>query len=263
MPLKHSVETFLVLVLGILIVLAGVAAALLPAFATHPIPWMIALGVGLLYPLALHPLFTARRADYPLRTLHVVPALIIGVALLLQIFSSMWPVAALALAFFTWGWSMIVVVPALLLLLFFCVRVIRQRNLRSAFLALLLIPFAVTAYLHEYPQWQNGGVVAVQPSSSQNLAASQHPDEEQVRMQLRRMQRRQERLARLDGQDQVIAVHGAKDSLLIAAATQPGSGAKPPHLPSSGMATEAMMITMIGVYCGVLHQRMKRRIMFA
>lgn len=256
MPLKHSTETLLTFLLALLIVLAGVASALLPPFATSPITWGALLVVAALYPIVLTPLFRARRADNTFRLLHALPFVLLLGALKLQLLSQWRPSLQRALTWYTWGWSLIPVALALFVLLLFCLRIMRQRGVRSTALLSLFVPFAVLAVFSEEQR------TPVPTPSETNLARSSDPKEEQWRIKLRSLNRRQARItARAQTGDLVVALRGAKNSVLIASDLQSGSNHSkpPPRLPSSGMGAEVMTLTMLAGYCGVVHIRAKKR----
>jgi hypothetical protein len=116
----------------------------------------------------------------------------------------------------------------------------------------------------------------MEPAQAGNLDASQHPDEEQWRMQMRRMERRKQRLAREGTQDSSVAVSlpvaGARSGVLIAVnpsslSSMPGASsssssvrkAPPPRLSSSGPGDIAEVgLLFLAAYSGVLHQRARR-----
>jgi|CXWL01.1.fsa_nt_gi hypothetical protein len=283
MPLKHSTETLLVFFLGIAIVIAGFVCALLPPLVVTPIPWVVAFGVALAYPLSLYPLFKERRADYLFRGLHFTPALILLIWFLLQVLATYYPIVATVLPWYTWGWSTPVVIAGFLTLFWFCLRVIRQWTTRAGLLTLLLVPFVFLGMLGEKMQWpsevasvlwnlpkQNstGAVIASVSSSasSKNLEKSLNETEEKYRAELRRIARRQIRVSHL--QLQPASVHGATYGAYIA--SQSGSltsafisskpKGNPPHLPSSGMGVEAIFLAMCAGYCAVLHERARQRV---
>jgi hypothetical protein len=274
MPLKHSTETLLVLVLAVLLVLAGIMSAILPSVSEHPGAWIFLLAITILYPVSLYPFFRDRRADYEFRLLHFAPALVLFLSLLLEIAASMRPAVERLLHWYRFGWSFAIVTLILLLLWLFCLRVIRERWTRSVILLVLFVPFAVLAALSERKQWNpqltalltrpaelgsHSGVIIAGTqgtSSEKNLAPSSHADEEAWRMQLRRMDRRDARLAAHSLSGQTAPVRGAQNGMMIAANVQSGSSSSaPPHLPSSGMGTDALMLSMVAGYCALLHRR--------
>ncbi len=285
MPLKHSTETWLVALLGVAIVLAGVACAILPSPVHAPLLWILLFAVSLAYPLSLYPLFQARRADYEFRVLHFLPALILFVWLILELLLSYIPSIGGLMSAYRWGWSLPAVLGSLAALVWYCLHVIRQRAARLRFLALLFVPFVILGILGENFQWpeQLASVLSGSSSSivtgsgttiiagtvssetSSNLNPSSDPDEEKLRMALRRQERRKARL--LEMQNEPVAVHGAKDGIAmigryssLIAANIPGGTNPPPHLPSSGIGgVEAVALMFVAAYCAILHERARRR----
>src|SRR5438552_2256650 len=94
MPLKHSTETTLIVILAIVTMLTGVACAVLPPPTAQPIPWAILFVATIAYPLALEPFFRQRRADYAFRLLHLAPALMLILWLALTLLAPGRPVLA-------------------------------------------------------------------------------------------------------------------------------------------------------------------------
>ncbi len=279
MPLKHSTETWLVVFLGIAIMVAGIACAVLPALTYAPLLWAILFALSIAYPLSLYPLFKERRADYEFRMLHFVPAGMLVLWLLLQLLTLAIPAVAILTSFFVWGWSLPLVILSFAALTWFCLHVIRQRQQRLTFLAVALALFLGIAIAGETFKWpeQIASILSGSSSStssvpviagadssagSSNLGKSDDPSEEKLRVTLRRMERRKERLAELA--DDPLVVRGAIDGVLMASsqgsviAAVP-SKTTPPHLTSSGMETQAFILAVIALYCGLLHQRAKNR----
>ncbi len=105
----------------------------------------------------------------------------------------------------------------------------------------------------------------VSSESSSNLNPSTDENEEKWRAELRRLERRKERLALL--QNQPHSVSGAKDGVVItgsqssqvsAIPTKPVTN--PPHLPSSGFGMELFVPSILAAYTATLHRRAKKRI---
>lgn len=286
MPLKHSTETRLVFLLGLMIVLAGAAAAFLPPLSVRVVPWAIAFIISIIYPLALYPLFKERRADYEFRALHFVPALMLLLWLTIDILAGLKPQWQAVQAWVTWGWSVLIVLVAFVLLALFCLRVIRQRWPRMALLFAVLLPFLFISQLSERMQWDEQmamilwniqgsgtGNDVIAGTTSGNLAPSDDEQEEQWRAQLRRMERRRERLEENGtgtvASHSVSSVSGAKSAAIIAAGGIPKTsassvkGAKsskaPPRLPSSGFGSEALALTMMGLFTATMHRRAMKK----
>ncbi len=279
MPLKHSTETFLLALLAVVIVVTGIACAVLPLPTVNPVPWAVLFSLSIAYPLALYPLFRERRADNAFRLLHFLPALILLVWLGLSLFASGHPILSFVRRWFTWGWSLPVVAISFFALLWFCLDVLRQRMSRVILLLVLLVPFLAFAVIGENNRWptrvasvlntqrfgssSSTAIVAVTVASQSNLSKSPHASEEQYRANLRRMERRTARLAAL--QSSVPSVKGATVGAMIANDLPVVSQREArithlsPNLTSSGPATEAMMVMFVAMYCAVLHVRARRR----
>jgi hypothetical protein len=214
MPLKHFTETVLVVVLGGAVLLTGAIVGILPPLSQSIIPWLIAFILSLVYPLALYPMLRSRRADYPFRVLHFAPAFMLLLWLALDLLASVLPGAWFFRSLVVWGWAAIIVLVMFLLLAAFCLQVIRQRTSRLTFLAILLVPFIAFGVLSEHYRWRDqvasavwprlgigsGTIVAAVPDDLRNTQPSQNPDEEQWRAQMRRMDRRNERLKTESGE---------------------------------------------------------------
>jgi len=223
MPLKHFTETFLVILLGVIIALTGLLISTLPPLPMGAIPWVIVFILSVIYPLVLTPLFQQRRADNAFRLLHWFPAVMLLVWLGFQLIALyVSPAAGLgAAASYTWGWTMTAVVIGLILLAFFCFKVIRRRLPRVGLLAALLVLFVGSAIASETTtaQWETElasvlwgnewwqefgsgsflgtgtGMIASTGSGDKNLEPSDDPNEEAWREQLRMQQQREERIA--------------------------------------------------------------------
>lgn len=258
MPLKHSTETWLVILLGGAVALTGVLCAFLQRLPNPSLLWAVFFAISVAYPLSLYPLFRDRRADYSFRLLHFMPAAMLLLWLLLRFAGFVLPVLATFSRGFVWGWSLSVVIPGFVALLWFCITVIRQRRQRSIFLMTLLVPFLVLALSGEHVEWS-------QRFSSSNLSPSSSVTEEKWRAELRRLERRRERLTLLERQPR--SVTGARDGVLITGsqssqvAMLPSKPVQdPPHLPSSGFGMEIFVPSMIAAYCATVHRRAKRRV---
>ncbi len=273
MPLKHDVETWLVILLAGMIALAGIAVTFLPPLSVQAFPWVVAFVISVLYPLALYPMLKERRAEYEFRALHFVPMLILLVWMALDLLASFRPEFAYLQEWYTWAWALPVVAAAFVLLMFFCLLVIRQRGARIVTLLLLLAPFIIFSQWSERSEWdrklaavfwngqQTGTGIIASGNTSSNLAPSDNKEEEKWRMQLRRMERRSQRIEQ-DQQSGAISVRGASDGVVIASGGTPripaasgSSSSAPPVLPSSGFGSEGVMLVMVAGYCATIHRR--------
>lgn len=276
MPLKHATETALVLLLAVMIALAGVAVAFLPPVSVSILPWAIAFAISLIYPLALYPMMRERRADHSFRLLHFVPAAILLIWLVLDLLASFVPGLQWLQSWFTWAWALPFVALAFLALLAFCLNVIRQRLPRMSALAAVFLPFLLLSLLSERQDWDRKlagmlweapstgtGVVAGNMTGS-NLDPSADSVEEQWRAQLRRMERRRQRLEEEGSSassetSSVSSVRGATSGVIIASGGLPEKPLpKPtdaPHLPSSGFGAEGLALTMLAGCCTAIQRR--------
>lgn len=212
MPLKHLTETVLVVLLGVMIVLAGVMLDTLPLLPAGALPWAIAFGVALLYALVMYPTLKNNRAEYSFRLLHFLPALMLILWLIIQLVALKDARALVVHHWYTWGSALFAVVTGFLLLIAFCLSVIRRRAPRIALLLLLLVPFAGLAFASEqFLHWDQrvssivwrgnwwdlvgtGTFIAQRPApvtdSGTNLDPSANPAEEAWRRRLRALDER-------------------------------------------------------------------------
>lgn len=219
MPLKHFTETFLILVLALLILLTGVVVDTLPLLPEGALPWALSFAVALLYALAVYPMLKQNRADYSFRVLQFLPAGMLVLWLLIQFVALKEPRLLAVHQWYTWGWSIISVLLGFLLLIAFCLNVIRRRIPRIALLLLLLVPFAAFAFASEqYFHWDNtvsslvwqgnwwdlvgtGTFLAQNPKGNEvamddkNLDPSENPQEEAWRRRLRALDARRKEIA--------------------------------------------------------------------
>ncbi len=286
MPLKHATETFLVVLLGLIVLLTGCIAAFLPPLDQNPILWGVVFILSVVYALLLHPLFRTRRADNSFRLLHYFPALILLVWFVLEFFRESDPTVARMEELFLWGWTMPAVIVGFVLLAAYCLEVIRQRRARLTFLILLLVPFAVLAVSAQRLQWNPRIVAAlrtVEPVTTlrrwgivQQPSSAQQSSQQQWQMAQRRMERRGERLAQ---ENSSLQMEGAKDAGLNPIAGSAGTQMNvkgtstskhpavirktPPKLPPSGFGTEVAIPLVLACYTGVVHLRAKRRVVKA
>ncbi len=287
MPLKHSTETTLVGLLGVLIVVCGAALAALPPLAFSVWPWVALFLVTLAYPIAVYPLLKSRRAEYAFRALHAYPAVLALVWLAFAFARPVHPALEQAGRVFSWGWTAVGAGLGLLLLFLFCLQVIRQRARRGTVLgvlAVLLVAGAVAgehAGVPEHARFFFAQVIDPDFSvaDSPNLAFSDHAGEESWRMSLRRMSRREERLKnqeRPDAEATIASVSSQTQSQPMIAVLpsplqfKPTATAMPPafehpivdappRLSGTGPGVSAVIVLLLALYCAVLHDRARRR----
>jgi hypothetical protein len=145
MPLKHRTETLFVTILAIMLLLTGFVLATLPVLPRGIIPWAVVFVFTLLYPAVLMPFYRKERADHEFRSLHWFP---MTMAILWLIFATLaWlvPSTAVILVAYTWAWSLPLITFAIIGLLLFCSKVLRQLTKRTVYILGLFIPFAALA----------------------------------------------------------------------------------------------------------------------
>lgn len=267
----------MVVILGIFIVLAGAAAAFLPPVTVSVWPWAIAFIIALAYPLVLYPMLKERRADYEFRALHFAPALMLLVWVALDLLSTFRPQWQVLQSLYTWGWALGVVAAAFILLVLFCLRVIRQRWSRLGMLAMVFLAFLGVSQISEQKNWdselamvlwdgESTGSGSIAGGSSSNLSPSTDSQEEQWREQLRQMERRRQQIANGTGAVVSSKSSSSASSVIIAAAnsshsaaTGTGTVSPPPRLTSSGFGIETLGVLMAAGYCSVLHRKSMKR----
>ncbi len=287
MPLRHSTETALLLVLALVIALTGILSSTLPPIPAGGLPWLLSMILAVAYPVILTPLFRARRADTPLRTMHWYPAFILLLWFFLEVFALYVPSAQVLQQYFTVAWTLPAVAIGIIALVVYCLRVIRRRIPRIAVMLLLLVPYAavgmisargayyegeIAAVLWSGDWWQVFGSGAAIPSARWSLAgkgtsladleASEDVSEERWRDKLRAAERRSSREA--DRKSQAKSEGKTASAMSKASSTSSAplwrqTSSAPAALPSSGGALEVIAISMIALYSGVLHDRARRR----
>jgi hypothetical protein len=149
MPLKHHIETLLVVLLTGVTIVTGVFLATLPPVPAGFLPWTLIFVLVLLYPAALYPLLRRHRADYLFRALHFAPVSLVLLWLLSEVLILRDPSLTPLRMVLTWGWSLLPVLTTVVLLGAFCLHVIRRRVPRLSLMALLTIPFIASAVASE------------------------------------------------------------------------------------------------------------------
>ncbi len=287
MPLRHSTETALLLLLALVIALTGLVCATLPPIPAGGLPWLLCMLLAVAYPVMLTPLFRARRADTPLRTMHWYPALILLLWFFLELLSLYAPSMHVLQRYFTVAWTLPAVVVGLLALIVYCLRVIRRRIPRIAFILLLLVPYAafgmvsargayyegeIASVLWRGDWWQVFGSGAAIPSARWSLAGkgtsladigvSADASEERWREKLRAAERRSSREADRKSQaalERTSSSSAPKASSVSSSPVWRQTSSAPTTLPSSGGPFEVIVISMLALYSGVLHDRVRRR----
>lgn len=284
MPLKHSTETLLVIVLGVLLLVTGAILDVLPSLPEGTVLWGVAWALSVAYPLLLYPVLKERRADNSFRMLHFFPMGMLLLWLILEIASFYRPEVAFVNGLYTWGWSVLVVTIGFIALFGFSWHVLRQRNLRVAILTVLFVPFALLAVGGEVTPVRSlvadslsrvalvADVLKLSPlddedirEDEKNLVASADHEEESWRMRLRRMERRQDRIEVTSSSrsTEPPSIREPQKDVLItrdAPVTYGDTVEPPPDLASSGFmgGVDILGVVMIAGYCGILHRRLQR-----
>ncbi|MFH0851402.1 MAG: hypothetical protein V1876_01500 [Candidatus Peregrinibacteria bacterium] len=285
MPLKHATETFLVFLLGVVILLTGLLLPTLPDLPAGAVPWAILFALSILYPLSLFALFRRRRADHAFRLLHWIPALMLLLWLAIEVVALELPRTLLMMNWFTWGWTLSAVTVAFILLLSYCLQVVRRRVTRVTLLLLAFIPFVGGALASEQTthwdrqlasvlwggEWLQqlegkeilGVRLAGRLPTEQNLSASSDAGEEGWREKLRQAEqrRREAREQKLNASSgSVIAtLIPSLPSTALNGTELNNAKTQPSKLPSSGPEMAVFILLMLAGYTGVLHDRARRR----
>ncbi|MDA1208616.1 MAG: hypothetical protein O2904_01120 [bacterium] len=289
MPLKHTTETLLVFLLGVAIAITGMLMSWLPSATESLVPWAIIFVLSLMYPLALGPLLRSNRADNDFRLLHWIPSVMLLLWLALDFLSTYVPQIATSVAWYVWGWTLPAVIVGFIMLIVFCLRVIRRRSIRIMLLALAFVPFVVGAVGSEKYDWNTqvadllwqgdwwqvdlaipgkDGLIA--QKDDKNLQESSDSSEEAYRERLRALETRRDRIAarlqdRRNGNGNGNTLEGRVESSSSSSAYPVSvhydqASSKPAHLPSSGFGWNAIVIMMAAAYCSVLQKRAQERV---
>lgn len=294
MPLKHATETFLVLLLGVMILVTGLLLSTLPDLPLGILPWLLLFILSLIYPIALLPFLKSNRADYSFRWLHWTPAIMLLLWIILQFLSLTFYRILFLADLLTWSWALLGVTLAFVLLIAYCFQVVRRRNPRIGLLLLFYVLFAgmgiasseafswgdeLQAFLWERPVWDDLAKRHVTGSSSLlgwlvggpegSLEPSEDVKEERWREQMRALERRRERIReRLKQREADILAGRSSSSILVDGSDRSETGTgkelsevdtKPTKLPSSGGGFETLAMGMLALYTGTLHKRAARR----
>ncbi len=297
MPLKHFTETILIVLLAVITVLTGVLVSTLPHIPDGFLPWVGVFLGAVIFPALVYPLLKNNRADYSFRALHFAPVTIALVWMFIEIALLKEPRLQSLYRIYTWGWTAPAVVVTFVLLMAFCLQVLRRRVPRILFLTLLLVPFLVVAYASEnYTHWntqlasmlwdETVGDIAYVPGDSsssasltassrgeKNLSSSSVPEEEAWRIKLREVEEGKVHpltvSSSLAGVKSATKLFGANMSGIAASARSSATSEGKKHivmkprtgLTKSGGEMEAMAIFFVAGYCAVMHQRSRKRLM--
>ncbi len=238
MPLKHSTETTLVVVLGLAMALAGVVVAVLSLVSAPWILWIAAFFISIAYPLVLYPHFRERRADYEFRILHFAPAFVLLTWLVLTVLAPVVPFLGFLRSMLTFGWALPLVTLGFVLLAWFCLTVIRQWSKRLGGLALVFVPFAALALFGQNLHWNTQLASLLEPRGGSGSVSSGP-----------------------------VAVSSATSGISImsrgmsrsSAVAMGSSSSKPPHLPHAGGGIEFLAVMVPAATSAAVHLRAMRR----
>jgi hypothetical protein len=267
MPLKHDTETWLVFLLGLLTVVAGIVCVFLPPVSVALWPWAVAFALSLVYPFALYPYLKERRADNPFRLLHFAPAAVLLLWLIVDLAAGVSTRLAPLQQWLTWKGGLLPVTAVLILLALFCLSVLRQRWSRLIMLGLLLIAAAAFGLLNTRYHW-DGMLAARMWGDSGSLIIAGDPTmsgtttsaaEVRWRAQLRLMEERRRSIA--DGTGATSKPpQGSSSSMIIAGNTSSaGPSMPPPRLPHSGPTADVLVFLTMSGFTTALHRRTIRR----
>lgn len=280
MPLKHTTETFLVFLLGFVILVTGILIPTLPDLPVGAVPWALLFLIALLYPIALFLLFRSRRADHVFRVLHWFPAAMLLVWLILEIVALESPRMLALVDWYSFGWTLPAVAVAFVLLIGYCLQVIRRRVPRIVLLLAAFIPFSMLALYSQRDQhlekqlaqvlWNNhvirslegkaffGVELAKRLPIDQNFASSSDSSEEAWRAKLRNaevirtkaMERRKERQLAHSSEETIRVTDASTASGMVIASR------RMKKLPSAGPEDIAVIaLLFLAAYGAVLQRR--------
>lgn len=265
MPLKHDSETWLVFLLGLLTVLAGIVCVFLPPVSVALWPWVIVFFMSLVYPFALYPYLKERRADNPFRVLHFAPAAVFLLWLFADLAAGFSSHLATIQQLLTWHGGILPVAAALLLLALFCLSVIRQRVIRLLLIGGLLAAVVLFGFYNNKYQWdttiaahlwgQSGALLLAETSTMSGASASEA--ETRWRDQLRLMEERRRAIEEGRGSGAIASrppVQGSRSGAIIAS-----NRTIPPHLPYAGPTADVLIFLTMSGFTTALHRRTMQR----
>ncbi len=238
MPLKHTTETTLVVVLAVAMALAGIVVAVLSLLTSPWMLWIAAFFISLAYPLILYPHFRDRRADYEFRLLHFAPAFFLLLWLLLTVLTPVIPFFGVVRAFMTLWWALPLVLLGFLLLAWFALHVIRQWPRRIGALLLIFLPFAFLAFLGQKMEWNRQIAAILDTNTGTGSSVSSGP----------------------------IAANSARSGITITSkgmsrppVAMGSSSSKPPQLPHAGVGLELFAMMVPAATCAAAQLKAMRR----
>jgi hypothetical protein len=290
MPLKHHTETAYLIVLGVMICLAGLYLGLLPELPHGTWYWVTGFIVSLAYPFVLRRTFRANRADYEFRLLHLFPAGMFVLWLIMHLTAQYLKILEiLRLGFFAL-WSMPLVVLGLFFIGVFASHVIRRKGARIGGMLLIGTLFAAFAFSAESLNINPELARAFFPYEDNRRPLSL-PDV--IGIAKTRVgyivQRQKNTLRRTGGMGadlvawwdgdtkqssqsaSAVAVHSSsrpavqsvvtvRPPLFSSSASSSSTISKPTHLTQSGPEGVVLLgLTMLALYAGTLHRRSNNR----
>ncbi len=283
MPLKHSTETALIVVLAIAIATVGIVLSLLPDLPQGLYYWLALFIATGLYPLVLTPVFRENRADYEFRLLHWVPAAMTALWAILQVVGLFIDGTSDLMGWFRFLWCLPLVGIGFLLLIIFCNAVLRRRQLRISLLILAFILFAGFATVASSKRWNerlqaylthedvhvplddasvsSGEVIAMASSSSSRASQVVGRSSSSVRTSSSARTSSSSKMSSSSRSSSSSKQGGAigKNVKDLPKPKPPVKADPAPKLPKSGPETAAGVIAILGLYCGVLQVRVIKR----
>jgi hypothetical protein len=239
MPLKHPTETFLIVILSLAIVAMGVALATLPPLPGSAYLWLALFILSLVYPIIFYPLLKKRRADYLLRVLHFVPAMMAAVWLILQLLALAVPSFAPLPGLYVWQWTLPAVLAGFVLIWIFCLHVVRQRWIRTFLLLLVAVPFVAAGFMSTSMDY-NKKIASILWDSP--LAKRLH-----VTIAQQGSSAISNPSSSLSSRDRENAIRSSSHS------------STPPHLTSAGPVLDGLVLLCTGLYGAAMHRKTKKR----
>ena len=267
MPLKHHTETALLVLLGCIVALTGMALSVLPALPLGFSYWCVLFILALAYPLLLRRSFRVNRADYEFRLLHWLPALMVLMWLLFAFLDS-WShlFSILRLGLFSL-WSLPLVFFSILLIILFCLSVLRRSRQRITALVVLLIAFLFMGATSHYKGW-NASITQKLSTDASFMVFMKSQYHSLLSILERRISgpfASIEDSHPSSSSDTTTESGGNSASFLSSTLVpkhddNPGIHSKPGHLAKSGPEIEIIFSLCLAAYCSVLHERAKKRI---
>lgn len=271
MPLKHKTETAYIAVLAAAIAVSGFVLAILPDYPAGVLPWFVAWIICFGYPMVLLGTFKKNRADYELRLLHWFPFFMLTLWALAQGVGMVLPAVLRVYAWLTLFWSIPLVFLGLLLLSLFCMQVIRRQSSRLGIISGVLVLFLTTGSIVacvRSPENTGADVTGQDASSSSKAMSSKEASKSSAKTQTSSKQtslaviqssRRAERMAER-GISSVTSSKNMSSSSSSKSSSRSSTSSVPPKLPRSGPTEIGLVIALLALYTGVLHERAKKRV---